>query len=176
VRSVSLRTLAACVSLAIVPTSNAADAPASDLSKALFSKPPALQLLDIDGVARPLSSFAGRVVIVHFFATWCIPCRSEMASLRSLVAETTSDLVILAINVGEPRKRVRDFFSKEPVRFPVLMDADRSATNAWDVSVLPTSFVLDRGHRARFFAEGDVDWSSPNVRRALQALAEEKRP
>jgi hypothetical protein len=52
----------------------------------------------------------------------------------------------------------------------VLLDTDRTVTKAWAVSVLPTTFLLDRNLVARLFVEGDVDWSRHDILAAIERV------
>ncbi len=131
---------------------------------------PSLRLNDLDGRPHDLATYSGKTVIVHFFATWCEPCRVELVGLRRLAENAPADLSIIAVDVAEVPARVRRFLESTPVNFPVLMDADRATTKAWGVSALPTSFVLDPSQVTRLFVEGDVDWAGPQVRAALDVL------
>jgi peroxiredoxin len=132
---------------------------------------PGFTLPDLAGSPLKLQELAGRVVLVHFFATWCEPCREELASLSRVIAGPLGRRVaVVAVNVAEVPVRVRRFLDAAPVGFPVVLDADRAVTRAWDVGILPTTFVLDRTLKARLFVEGDIDWSRPDVAAALEAL------
>lgn len=112
------------------------------------------------------------VVIVHFFATWCEPCREELPALRRLVERTDSQrLRVLTISVGEVDVRVRNFVDKLPLNFPVLLDRDRGVARAWNVSALPTTFVLDRHLHPRLFVERDYDWDQFDVSEFLKSLS-----
>lgn len=125
----------------------------------------------LSGAVRHSAALAGRVVLVHFFATWCEPCVPELASLQRLAhASRDEPLAIVAIDVGEVDLRVRAFFKRRPVDFPVLLDRDRSVAKAWNVTALPTTFVLDAAFQPRLFVEGDLDWSRPDIVSAIAAL------
>jgi thiol-disulfide isomerase/thioredoxin len=127
-------------------------------------------LADLDGRTVSAGSVSSDALLIHFFATWCEPCREEFASLARLT-EGYPDIKVLAINVAEVPLRVRRFLETVHVPFPVLLDTDRAVTKAWGVSILPTTFVLDRGHAARLFVEGDLDWMHPDVVAALEGVA-----
>lgn len=106
---------------------------------------------------------------MHFFATWCEPCKAEFAALAQVAARRPA-IKILAIDVGEPTERVRKFARAEGVTLPILLDGDRKVTRSWRVSILPTTFVLDEAHTARLFVEGDLDWSTDATITAIDAV------
>ena len=123
---------------------------------------PLLALSDLHGSLLDLEQVAGKVILVHFFATWCEPCRQELASLSELVEQDSGGhLAVLAVSVAEIPVRLKRFFETQPVNFPVLLDTDRTATKTWGVSMLPTTFVLDRRGAVRLQVEGDLDWQRP---------------
>jgi thiol-disulfide isomerase/thioredoxin len=131
-------------------------------------------LPSLDGPARELARFRGRVVLVHFFATWCEPCRAEMASLRELQFRFADrPLAIVPISVAEADGAVRRFFAGEPLPFAILLDRDRAAAKAWSIHTLPSTVVLDGDLQPRLIAEGDVDWTRPDVTDTLATLLEQ---
>lgn len=126
---------------------------------------------DLRGAPRDLLAFKGNVVLLHFFATWCEPCVREITSLQKLTSiASDKPLKIVAIDVAEVDLRVRAFFEKLPVNFPVLLDRDRTVTKAWQVSALPSTVVLAPDLTPRLFIEGDLDWSRPDVLTIIEAL------
>lgn len=152
--------VAAGLSLAVAflySTLTRADAPPA--LRAVQGEKPPFNLTDIAGGETSLAAFAGRPVLVHFFATWCEPCREEIPALRRLVARAGNEnLAVLAISVAEVPIRVRRFVSETPVNFPVLLDQDRTIAKAWGVDSLPTSFILDAALKPRLAAEREFDW------------------
>jgi thiol-disulfide isomerase/thioredoxin len=137
-------------------------------TKPLFSLP------SLDGPPRELAQFRGRVLLVHFFATWCEPCRPEMARLQELRTSLEGQpFEILAISVAEADSAVRHFFFPAPPAFTILLDRDRAVSKAWNIYRLPTTIVLDHRLQARLIAEGDLDWRRTDVRGALDVLLKE---
>ena len=132
---------------------------------------PALTLPSLDHGVQDLAALRGKVVLVHFFATWCEPCREETAALARLADRLKDEpFALLAVDVGEGEVRVRRFFAAEPMPFPVLLDDDRAAMKAWKVAVYPTSVVLGPEHDVRFSVAGPVDWDASAATAALESL------
>lgn len=130
---------------------------------------PTLRLPALDGSETDISADAGKLVLVHFFATWCEPCRDELKSLERLA--TRFEVRILAVDVGEPADRVRRFLERNAItlRFPILIDFDKQAMRAWDVEMLPTSYVLDRRLCPLWKVAGALEWDSEPTLRRLEA-------
>jgi peroxiredoxin len=132
---------------------------------------PSFSLPSLDGPARELAQLRGQVVLLHFFATWCEPCRAEMASLRALQSRLVgAPFAIVPVSVAEADGAVRRFFAGESLPFAILLDRDRAVARAWNVQTLPSTVVLDRALKPRFIAEGDVDWARPDVTKILADL------
>ena len=132
---------------------------------------PPFVLDDLDGRSVAFPDARGGPVLVHYFATWCIPCRRELPALAGLaVRHPAPRLTIIAVDVGEPDVRVKRFFAETPVPFPVLLDRQRSVAKAWRVDVLPTTILLDPALRPRLSVEGEFDWSSEDADAAVRSL------
>lgn len=125
--------------------------------------PPAFRLATLRGGEGGLPLETDRPVIIHFFATWCEPCRAEIATLEKFYEAREGKFDVLAVSVGEVPPRVRAFFKDTAVTFPVLLDADRAVTKTWSVQTLPTSIVLDAKLRPILTATGELDWASATV-------------
>lgn len=123
------------------------------------------------GKSLALQDQRGKIVLLHFFATYCEPCRPEMASLNLfLKANADKPFAVFAVDVGEIDLRVRAFFEKDPVDFPIVLDRDRKISRAWGVYALPTTIVLDEKLQPKLIVEGDLDWSHPDVLKKLETL------
>ena len=138
---------------------------------------PLFVLPSLSGPVQELGRFHSKVVLVHFFATWCEPCRDEMASLEQLQSRLDGrPFAIVSVSVAESKDAVRRFFQGDPPPFAVLLDHARSVARAWNIQTLPSTIVLDLGLKPRLMAEGDVDWGRPDVMNMLMQLFVEASP
>lgn len=140
----------------------AQDEPPPRLLPLLQAAKPAFTLDDSNRQTIALNDLRGQTVLVHFFATWCEPCRVELPALHRL-AERAGAIRILAISVAEPEARVRNFLDKMPLGFPILLDRDRAVARAWNVSALPTTYILDGALQPRLFIESNYPWDTFDV-------------
>ena len=128
-------------------------------------------LRDIDGKQHILSDYKGQVVIVNFWATWCLPCREEMPSMQRAWEQLKDDNVtLLGINVGGDEESINSFLDDYPVDFPILMDTDSSVTTEWAVLGLPTTFVVDPAGKVVYRAYGGREWDDPYYISAMKSL------
>jgi thiol-disulfide isomerase/thioredoxin len=132
---------------------------------------PPLALTDQRGAFHTLTAYHGRVVLVNFWATWCEPCREEMPALQQLQNTLGKErLVVLAVNYGESPEKVQEFVRQVPVDFPMLLDRHTDTAKAWQVRMLPTSFVLSPDGKIRYSAVGVLDWGEPHIAKLLAPL------
>ena len=83
--------------------------------------------------------------------------------------------VMLPINVGEKKYKVWKFAKLVYFTVPIMLDTDSETFNAWDVNVLPTSFLLDKQGRVRYRVQGDLEWDSEEVVSIIKELINEKQ-
>lgn len=103
------------------------------------------KLKDLNGKEVSLSDLRGKKVFLNFWATWCPPCRGEMPEIEKLYQETkNSDLVIVAIEIGEPLSTVKPFIDQNKYNFKVLLDSEQSIATEYGISAIPTSFFIDK--------------------------------
>jgi cytochrome c biogenesis protein CcmG, thiol:disulfide interchange protein DsbE len=104
---------------------------------------PDFALMLEDGSYTTLSALQGRPVVLNFWATWCGPCRMEMPELVAAAA-ADPELVVIAANVQETLGQVEPFATEFAMALPVMLDAEGSVRQAYQVQGLPTTFFIDR--------------------------------
>lgn len=131
---------------------------------------PGVALPALDGVVHRLDAGRSRATLVHFFATWCEPCREELPALHRFAQRAGADFDIVAISVAEPDPRVRRFFQAMPVGYPVLLDRDRAVARGWGVATLPSTIALDSNLKPRLAVEAPTAWDEIDPAALLRAL------
>lgn len=96
----------------------------------------------------------GKVVIVDFWASWCLPCAESFPALDELQKKYGGQLVVLGVNVDEKAAKMEGFLKKHPVSFPIVRDAGQKLVATAEPPTMPTSFVLDQEGRVRFIHQG----------------------
>ena len=138
---------------------------------------PPLGLKDLGDREHHLDDYAGRVVLVNFWATWCRPCVAEMPGMQQLKTGLADQpFSILAVNFGEERSEIQQFKDSLDLDFPLLLDPDTRTPGDWDVDFLPTSFLVDAKGRLRYEAYGEVHWDGEDVRAKVDGLLRETGP
>ena len=125
--------------------------------RAVDAAAPGFSLADLSGHSVALADFSGRAVLIHFFATWCEPCREELPALQRL-ATRDPKVTVVAIAVADTPLRVKRLLAQVPVAFPILLDPDRAAAKGWGVTTLPTSFFFSADQATRLVVEQEYDW------------------
>jgi thiol-disulfide isomerase/thioredoxin len=99
-------------------------------------------------------SLAGKVVIVDFWASWCLPCAESFPVMDELQKKYGDRLVIIAVNVDEKAAKMETFLKKHPVTFTVVHDAEQKMVARVEPETMPTSFIIDGAGKVRFLHNG----------------------
>ena len=132
---------------------------------------PDFALRDLDGTRREVASFRGRVVILHFWATWCEPCQTEMLSMAGLhqtYKDAGLEVVAVASDV-QGGEVVQPFVDRHRLRFTTLLDTMGQVTRLYGVTSLPTTYLLDREGRVVTVTIGGYDWAQASARALITA-------
>ncbi|MBV8739756.1 MAG: TlpA family protein disulfide reductase [Alphaproteobacteria bacterium] len=133
---------------------------------------PPVSFTDIDGKTVHLSDFAGKVVLLNLWATWCAPCRHEMPSLEQLQAQFGDKLAILPVSQDlGGNKVVAPFVSKLGLaKLRVYADPKSTVGRAFKVEGLPTTFLIDQHGRVLGRVEGEAQWNSSKMLAVIEPL------
>lgn len=134
---------------------------------------PAFTLVTLDGDTIRSSALEGKVVVVNFWATWCMPCRLEMPSLQSLHERRAGDDVVvlgLATDVGGDAP-VRAFLQERGITYAVGRATAEHRRSFGGIPGIPTTFLIGRDGRIRHTVVGY--FTPPAMNAAVSRLVEE---
>lgn len=118
---------------------------------------PEIELTDLSSQNVALKDYQNRIVLVNNWATWCPPCKAEMPTLEAYYQAHAEDgFLIIAIESGESSAEVTDFVEKYALSFPVWLDRDGIALDAFSNWNLPSSYVIDRKGMVRLMWTGEI--------------------
>lgn len=127
---------------------------------------PSIHFVDAQGRTKTLGDFRGRVTAVHFWATWCGPCRTELPTVDYLQREIgEQNLTVLALSVDRGgASTVKDYYSDIGINdLPIYVDQGMESARTLRVIGLPYTIFVDREGREVARVLGDRDWSDPDV-------------
>lgn len=121
---------------------------------------PDFTLLDLAGAPVRLSDLRGQVVLINVWATWCPPCRAEMPMIQAAYTQYHEEgFTVLAVNQREEPRTVAAYMTQSELTFPALLDRDGTVISAYQASVLPSSFFIDKAGVVRAVYRGPMSRS-----------------
>jgi peroxiredoxin len=109
------------------------------------------------------------VIIINFWATWCVPCRAEMPELQSLYNTYENQIRILGVNLGETPKSVAQWIDEYDLTFDILLDPLQSVAQLYQIRGQPSTYVLDSNRviRAIYYGQVRMEQLEQDVTRLL---------
>ena len=133
---------------------------------------PDFSLRNLKGNYQSLDSFSGQVVVLNFWATWCVPCRVEMPSFEKLYRRYRSEgLTVLAVTLDKnSEKNIKSFVDEYELSFPVLLDEEGKVERLYPSMTIPFTYVIDRDGRIVARVDGAKNWESNETFEAIEYL------
>jgi len=121
---------------------------------------PALVLVDLNGNKVNTSSYAGNVVLINFWAAWCIPCTDEVPKLVALQEKYRAQgFRVIGISMEDQDSALREFYRKNKMNYPVVAGNEKIAEAYGGILGLPTSVLIGRDGSIRARHPGLADFS-----------------
>jgi thiol-disulfide isomerase/thioredoxin len=106
-----------------------------------------LDSLTAPGQHITLSQYQGKPLIVNFWASWCPPCQQETPLLASWYTRQHGHVIIVGLDENDTASSALQFAKAKGVRYPIGVDPQIAAANAYGVVALPQTFFLNAQHR-----------------------------
>jgi cytochrome c-type biogenesis protein len=114
-----------------------------------YAPAPDVQFTKLDGSAFRLKDLKGRVVLLNFWATWCVPCRNEIPSLSAMQKDLDSrGLSVIGVSYDDTADLVQEFQKDIPQTYQIVLGG-REVGSELPASPLPTTYIIDRQGRIR---------------------------
>ena len=112
----------------------------------LHETAPAIEAMDINQhTSIKLQDYLGKVVLIDFWASWCVPCRRALPELNRLRNRfKDKNFEVLAINLDKNSQDAQRFLNRYPVQYPVLIDVPAAQLRAYQIEGLPVSYLIDK--------------------------------
>jgi len=132
---------------------------------------PTLNLENMDGEKYTPYKNPSRWRFVHFWASWCGPCRREMPSIQKLIKAMSKDkLEFVIVNTAESEDTVFSFLGGVAPDINTLLDRDGLATERWRPRGLPSTYLVDPSGQIQYVVIGGQDWQNSQYQQFLRKL------
>ena len=141
------------------------------LGPEMIGKPaPSFTLKSVDGrTSLSLADLRGQVVIIDFWATWCVPCRHSLPQLATFQS-AQQGVKVIAINIDDERANAMDFLKHNRVKLTALYDEAKNVVGTYDVPAMPSALVVDKRGVVRFVHGGYTERDIPAIVREARSL------
>ena len=137
---------------------------------------PEINLTTPDGKKISLRDFRGKVVMLNFWASWCVPCREEMPAMEKLYQEfKDKNFVILAVAVKDRKQDAIDFVKELKLTYPVALDPDAKVGQEYGAWGLPATYLIGPKGEGLARGWGPADWHGAGARKLIKDLVDGKR-
>jgi thiol-disulfide isomerase/thioredoxin len=114
-----------------------------------------------------------RVTVVHFFASWCAPCRKSIPDLDALYAKHTGHVAAIGIGEDDDESDMRAFAANAHASFTVLWDSAKAKAGRWKPNTMPTTYVVDKHGMLRYTHAGYREGDRATLETEVQSLLAE---
>ncbi len=126
-----------------------------------------IKTINVQQLEQLIEQYAGKTVVLNFFATWCPPCRKEIPGLVSIAKERSKDVVVIGLSVDQSARPLPDFMNEYGIKYPVVR-VDSTVQKLFKVNAIPHNAVFDKNGKIKFNETGYMSKSKLN--RILDSL------
>jgi peroxiredoxin len=118
---------------------------------------PDFTVLDMDGNQVQFSDYAGKPIVLNFWAHWCGPCQMEMPEFNAAWEALEGEVTFLMVHVGADIQSGKEKVAEGGYTFPVVFDKDSQVAAFYGVSAFPTTFFIDKDGYLKAYYMGAMD-------------------
>lgn len=132
---------------------------------------PGFELVTDDGQRLTRSQFGGQLLVLNFWATWCVPCIQELPSLNQFQKQfASSGVVVLGVSVDQNERAYRQFLKRAGVTFRTSRDPQADLSSRYGTFKYPETYVIDRNGKVVQKHIGPRDWMDQRLLAEIKAL------
>ena len=118
---------------------------------------PDFELTDLEGNVHRLSDYLGQGVVLNFWGTWCEPCEREFPAIeRQYKTFESQGVHVLAVNIAQSNLEVKNYVKNMGMTFPVAIDKTKSVMNAYNVTNLPATILINMDGKVEKIITGEM--------------------
>jgi len=125
---------------------------------------PVFSLADTKDKIHNIKDYQGQVLVLNFWATWCVPCRKEMPALKKAWLRLRDEgILLLGVATRDTPDAVLEYKKTYNLEFPLPIDKDGTVASDWSVMAVPTAYVINPEGRIAIRMIGGKDWDKPEL-------------
>jgi peroxiredoxin len=137
---------------------------------------PEFNLTTPDGKKISLKDFRGKIVLLNFWASWCVPCREEMPAMEKLYQEyKQKNFVVLAVAVKDRKQDAVDFVKELKLTYPIALDPEAQVGSLYGAWGLPATYLIGPNGEGLARGWGPAEWYGNGARKLIKDLTDGKR-
>ena len=135
-----------------------------------------LAVFDRDGKKVDLSRLKGKIVLVHFWATWCPPCVEELPELDRFWQRYRGNpsIALYSVSVDDSWAAIDTFRKQHPFDLPLYRDPDSKTAHKFGTTKFPETYIADRSGKVLYHLANAIDWDSAQVTENIDALLKQE--
>ena len=140
------------------------------------SPAPQFTLPTLEGGKVALNEFRGKLLMLNFWASWCVSCREEMPAMERLYQKYKDQgFVILGVNIKDEKKSAISFVKELKITFPIAFDPKGEVGLVYGAWGIPTTYLIDANGLALARVVGSADWYSPGARELIEKILDQQK-
>lgn len=138
---------------------------------------PDFRLTLANGQQVSLASFRGRVVVLNFWASYCLPCIQETPALNALAQEFPQGrVVVLGVSIDQDPVAYQTFLSRYHIRFDTALDPSAALMHRYGTQLIPETYIINPAGEVVRKLVSAADWTAPDMVTYLRRLADAAAP